>query len=758
MSMHSTNYILCFLLLSLLCLSCSKEPLSLKDVPFEELESSFYEINSNTIEFSVNEVNNAISFQGENNMLLSKDMEKINDLEIGDILVSDFSMSGPEFFSLEVTEINDLGSQLSVKTKFAPMVKAYKEYYFDSERPEIIGLRNSFNLSSAFPASVLDFFVGLLNENIESGQIDLNLELSGMVQGTLAHPHTAYRIFGPCNGSQACFDGLDQTDSDKDGIIDVVEIFYGINSTIENIGFYTIKIEDFKIEELDFEVKVGSDNLDQLNYNIQESPDFILGDVKNRPKGIVGAERPFNIYYIPAFSIGAVGFFVPVAPVLEIDFDASSYVSVENEFPNSVDLNIGHLDWRNTIPSIAETFQASQNGKTVDIDKIFEGFTSSIVFGAEGKIEKKIGLAVGAAVSTGEPNKAGVSIGGLVSMGMFNSFEGSIALTIPNVQSFAIDETTVSGSVCFDMGLTWDTHLFVDDNLAENILGDIFDLQYTIPKENLGFEDISFFDYVDLPNDADDVCFSFNQCINSSLAYLHLGADEDDNAVVELRVDNNNITSQTYNLSINYVDATGADKSTSIEGLSFGEEIRETITDVAWVNLFASFVEGDLEVIISIPTTECEEKISPAASSFSFNCDNPFISEISTNEFEFITRKDVAGNDVIYMKFEDAQSLVGSLDNMRIPTIGELELLLSELECNNPTGLYLPPGIQGNDVRYINGHESYFWVSDQVDQSGSVSIAKVDYLNTIGGVAFKSIKLDFTHPLSSFVALIPVDL
>ena len=133
--------ILLGVLLVCVSLGCAKEDFSIQDVPYDELESSFFEYSADAIVIDYENLESIVIDKSEDNLLLSKS-NGIENIEVGSVIVTSSNTPHDDFILREVLTVQDNGDSYSLGTEVTTPYRAYSSYYYNSSLDETIELRD----------------------------------------------------------------------------------------------------------------------------------------------------------------------------------------------------------------------------------------------------------------------------------------------------------------------------------------------------------------------------------------------------------------------------------------------------------------------------------------------------------------------------------------------------------------------------------------------------------------------------------------
>jgi len=155
--------------------SCNKEPLDIRDVPFEELESSYYKLASNSVEIPHDVATSQLIFK-DNTSISFSNSENFDAVQLRDIIVSSMDTPSQEFICRKVLEESNTGSGLNFMTERATIIEAYESFYFNTRKSGLIQVRDESidvggllsKLGDKFGDKVLSIADGILPGEVSS--------------------------------------------------------------------------------------------------------------------------------------------------------------------------------------------------------------------------------------------------------------------------------------------------------------------------------------------------------------------------------------------------------------------------------------------------------------------------------------------------------------------------------------------------------------------------------------------------------------
>lgn len=735
-----------FLFLFFLLLSgCGKEELGIENIPFDEIESNYYFLNESTIEVPTEVIGEMIISKNGDDVVLKND-PIFDALTEGTILISDPDVSREDALLRRVVSFQRFDDRIELITAPSNLIEAYERYYINSDFDNTIRPRKDFDIKSIFGVGdkLLDtVFNGLYSSGILPLKINPTFTLTGKPKIETLHPHDAYIFFSAkCNGNINC--NINKADLNGNNIWDEVENYFGGVETIEETGLYTITFKDFGIEAMSGEV----DFADLVNPPNSSTPsETLFSQIQNSPAKTESTPVPdgsLNFKYFPAFSLwGVLNLTIPIGPEFSTkSSSASMYALLEILFQNRADIQIGHVYWKNKIPSTAFDVQATTtdfngNVSSVPFSSLVESPNVILTMGAKGSLEYTFGVGVGAALTIGEAQYAGISSGGLISVGLYSKLEGDVGIKFTDLlNTNGGGSSTVAGSVCLDMGIDFDFSIFVDDNAPVDLLDDWFDTKIPIPTAITPVDKVSFMQVIPGYQSGKGICYGLGPCDDIELERFDIGFTSGE---LELEFEFSSspaIAAESYTIEL-----VRPGKTTPIDGsFSFDEEYDFTISnEVAFWS--EALYKGTLKVKISIAPLMCNKEFGVDNFGVFVDCNLP--TAIDTDGDLAERWINPAGKLLHYFTYEDAE-LVCEKKGMKLAHKGIIQADFVDADCLNPTGFLFP--YEGENIM-VSSNESYIWVPMQ---NGEKKILKIEYEFKNTQRKFKSFTV--TEPSESVIA------
>lgn len=703
-------------------LGCSKEELGIDKVPFDEIDSNYYFLNDHTIEVPTDIIGNLVLSKNGDDVVLRND-PIFDNLTEGTVLISDPEVSRANALLRKVVSFERNGDEIHLVTAPSTLIEAYERYYINSEFDRTIKPREDFDISSIFGIGdqLLDtVFNGLYQSGLLPLKIDPTFSLTGKPEIETLHPHDAYIHFSTkCKGNINC--NIDKKDSNNNHIWDEVENYFGGVQEIEKTGLYTITFKEFGIDKLSGEINFS----DLANPPDASTPsDQLFDQIKSstgKSKSTPSPDGSLNFKYFPAFSFwGVVNVTIPIGPEFSaLTTDAALFALLEVLFQNRIDLRLGHVYWKETVPSLAFDIQAfstdfNGNESSVPLSSIVDDPNVILTIGAKGSLEYKFGVGVGAALTIGEAQYAGISAGGLISMGLYSTLSGEVGMKFTDLlNTNGGGSSTVAGNLCLDMGMDFDFSVFVDDNAPVDLLDDWFDTKIAIPKAITPVDKVSFMQILPNYQSGSGICYGFSPCDGIELDRFDVGFES---GALNLEFKFNAtpaIANETYVLELERPGKT----STVGEGYQFGKEYEFQITDeiAFWAE---AIYEGTLKVKVTINPLMCNKDFGIGDVGVFVDCNLPTAIDPDGD----LPKRWInpAGKLLHYFTYEDAELVCEKL-GLSLAHKGVIQADFVDANCHNPTGFILP--VNGEDL-IVSSNESYIWLPSE---DGNKKILKIEY-------------------------------
>jgi len=738
--------------LILLISSCGKEEFQVDQVPFRELESSFYELADSTLEITPSQLD-LIRTSDENTMVLDRSFGVI---QPGHIIWSSFETAREDFIGRKVIEVDVLGEEYILTTVPATILQAYSSFYIDTEKPNIIELRNEegYNLSSFFDTAQT-LFNNALNSTLSAIgsdlEADFQLAITGEISGSIKHPNAVCRQLTGCTLSGNILpSGIDAAADEYLGITQNANI--NIKTILGTVGYMKFNIIDFGLEKLNIKFTSSSDilSLTDLEPGLKGQTTKGLTEVLKATSSNLQKPDGKDLLYVPTpLTFGPQStVFVTVSPLLEMVGNLSLFFGFDFTSTDKIDIEVGNVILfdelkkpSTTIPSNINDYEVritkrNNDGVTVpaDITDLFSSANISAQLGASSTITFNGGINLGVSIGAGEPTTAGLAAGIIMPMGF------SFGLTGEGVADFPItpvDKTpSFYGSLCAnaDFGVL-DIVAFTDSNFK--IPGsDLFDYFLTI-KDILPIDlpKTSLFDWApDLQTNNGKLCWESTCAFlaNTELQQFSVVSDFNTSMEFQILIENPQLSEdREYNVEIQVGGQT----------ISLNSIVKKNSLEII------PFVPGspDIENLIrakdfSITFYIVEEAMRSCEVSF----DGSRVGVFDTSceqEFWFVNvgigaKTGIAPNgpnsyftrdDLLNRTFTDQGETLNILALLKTKS-ATISALADNPDCVSPSG-YLTVETKG----LVNSHESYVWYSDQSSLDGKPILGMLEVTHGFAG-------------------------
>lgn len=705
---------------------CSKEEFGILDVPFDELQSSYYVLGENTIEIPSEKYTELIVARDTNSLVLSQD-EILNNLKVGSIIITAPDVLPENLILRKVTSITEGEDVLEVSTVSARVVEALSEYYIDSEFSSFVRGRSDEDLSSVDMSDMNSMFSNVAKSD-DIFKFSPVYSFDGKPSFTAIHPHTAYKYFGPCNGDKDCFDNISKVDSDFNSFYDVVDDFFNnsLNQDLNKNGLFTIAIKDFGLKSVGVKYGTSKGTGGPVDIDPQDTPEVTLQKISSsKKKGETEKEGALNLkYFLTPATVWVFTVTIPAAPIVEFDADVAMSAQFDVTFPNRANVTLGHLNWNSSVPSLDQDFSIKDNGVAVGLGHFFENPSASFYMGIEGKATVKFGAGIGVAISSGEPNTNGISIGGMFEFANYYTLEGNLGFKVVDIlNNGPLDDTNFFGEICFDSGFTYDISLFTDSNFSF-IIGDFFDAKVTLPKALIGLKDFSMMQFIEPYATDKGVCVGFNlACDGITQQFFSIGFEEGI-ATLLFRYNDPIGLGANYEVELDLNESglgTTITETTKIKVLgdySFNEQHSPTINKKL-DELKLAIQENRLKVKVTPKDIGCDQTFDIVDPSISFNCQGTDFSSMfkRVSEGTYILFPDIFDNAVYYYDSLTCVNLCSQQGGPTLPT--SLEIRLNSIDCMNPSGIILQ---KENDFLKFNSEKLYARIPVQPNMHDAVEV------------------------------------
>jgi hypothetical protein len=746
---NRSNYLLLVLFLAIA--SCSKEPLSIKDVPLAEVESSWYELSDNTLEIQANEYDDIVLSRSESSISL-RNNEMTSALKVGDNLVASWDVPREKILLDEIVEINTDGSTINITTVPTTMIKAYKNFYIDSEKSNVIGLRTEiFNLNdnsekiSLLASSLISSYARIRVPQLEP-EIKMNLSITGILNFKNAHPNTMYEDKCQCNAIP--------NDSNNNGVYDVVETAFNISEDdiddegYYKTGFYTIGIEDFGFAEFGLgasitkpKVKIGE------FYQNGDPGDKLLSakdlykkirETKEEPKSIQEALLDFT--HIPTpLTVGPAGVYVTIGPLFDPVLKGAAFASFVAINDKKFDIVLGHVNLMEdkqviSVSDLANVIDLNfifknKDGSRASVSDLFSGIETKFTVGVKGELSCKVGINFGVSLGVGAPKTAGAASGMIMPFGIKPFIKGSMVASTNDLSSFVtfdFENIDISGSdICtgIEMGI-FDYIAFTDTNFPIPFTtGKEFDYAIKLPKTGL-LPDLVWNVLEPFTGNPDGLCLCEAGALTALLDVEKFEYSISGNvAGFDYKVDNVGLEHDLYIYN-------GTDTLLIENNIPLAKDTSNLITvSPEWVEYLNN---KDFQILVNVGG-ECEKVYDATQASFAqFGC-LEYETEVS-NPSETLAKNSPNYSNALLMTNSTAKdqfSLLSPVDT----EIYIRDKIENEGSCLNSTGLYFYD-LGNGGWKFGNAGSTYIWTTDLegIDEEGKTRIFNaLEIIHETGG-------------------------
>ncbi len=703
--------------LIIFCMGCSKEKIDIRDIPFSELQSSYYVLSDRTIEIPDDRYNELV-IKKDKDVLILKEDPLFSDVKEGINIVSKLTVTKERILFREITSVSREGGMIIATTNPANIVKAFKEYYFNSEFSNLIQARADYDIKTIFETA--DNVVNLLSQALIPIPFDPDFIMTGKPEFEAIHPNTAYKYFG-CDDPPNCLNYIDTTMIDPvTGYYQEVKNFFpNLDQNINKNGLFTFTLKDFGIEKMSATVDIGQ--LLQDGYP-NGNPKEVFEAFANQQVDNVGAFLPTDLHlkYFPIATLfGIINFAAVIGPEFGgFANSAAAHIEINANFPNKADLRIGHLNWNNpSSPNFDFDLKlikkkSNQQEEIVDLSYLIQNPSINSTMGAKGEVEYTFGLGVGAALAVGEPNYAGTAVGALVDIASYINFNGHIGINFTDILTKGGGSIDFFGNICTDIGIKFGAKFFFD----ENIIGDAFeeffvlDVVLPIPEFLLPLNKFSFLQY--LPDYKENgICYGSDGCKASSQVFFNI-SPVDNELVLKFKYKNNKIPNEKYTITLKTEN-----QEFPLNGeFEFGKQIGTTAPS-GQLEILEAYAEGKLKIVLSVPSLSCSFSFNQTEIGLYFDCLNLLYEtpEPSTHFVEFVN---ISQKSQYYFLNSDA-SVHCQSKGKTIMSKNEIIEALKSSDCINPSGYLIP---NDNAFLKINSHQLYIWIPEQANGDNILEI------------------------------------
>lgn len=704
-----------FALLLLVVMGCKKDDLTVLDIPFEDLPASYYVLKPSTVQIPKERLSELVMGRRDNEIRVTNDPIFAN-LKVGDVVMSELDADRDDILFRKVVEIQDNGSQLILMTEDATLPEAMADFYFNTQKPDVFGFKNNpYNLNQ-LPGGILTDILGAFGLNPSFPLIITNdFALTGQIDFEIIHPHTAYKYFA-CNNDDQCFASIDTTDANpRNGYYDVVDQFFNfsLDQDLTRNGLYTLSINNFGIETIGGTIasKVGTGQA--VNLSGISSPsalkDAIVGEVQNNFITPTAPSLDLTFYRTPISYWGLISLTIPIASILELEMDAAAFISIAQNYTNRVDIQLGHINWNSSVPSARPDIKVTRNGNPASLTDIIQNPSLDAMMAINGSMKLRAGFGIGGAISVGEANRIGTSIGALIEFPYYTRLHGGAGVRARDLlnlnNNFSIDPF---GQICFDFGMEFDAFLFADVQFlgVNEYVGDLdlFEFKLEIPKDKLGLQDFSFMSLLPDYIPSNGLCFGFLGCESTTVTTLNFGLNDANDLLLAFQIDNEVLAPGTFELTLR----TGEGNIKLPDEYIYGESYNLQITENPQAVLSA-LIAGTLKIELQGKNNGCFSIFDESSYGFYLSCDDaPF----ENNSFGLgVDSINLVNNTVTFFGKEEAFQHCNSLVQ-RLATPDIIEFELANRPCVNPTGFLIP---NSGGTEWSTTDKAFIWIEDQPD-------------------------------------------
>ena len=702
------HYLIFAVMLSLVLGSCSKEELPITQIPIDDLGASYVELDSKSVEIPADMHQSGIISRTDDEITIAKSVT-IQEANVGSYLVSAFETPHSQFVLRKVVGKIDNGSSISYQTVPATVVEAYERYYINSENTQLITYRSGgvsvrpvFDSISTKLTELVNGSLAQAGADTSNFELDLKFIMDGEASFEAIHPNTAYEIFTGASGS------IDTTDvNPQNGVWDVADQQFGaLDSNIDNNGLFTIRLDGFEIADFSASIvhEVAAFENKHLDGIKKQGVADVVSSVAALAKSPIDVSNSseVNMKYLPTgLTVGAFSINAAIGPVIELDGNLSLFADCNMEFPNSVDIQFGHLNWRELIPDFDTDIQITQGPpearQSVSISKIFEDPVANLKVGAKGHLGMKFGFAVGLAGTAGEGNAAGGSIGCAIPVTLNATVDAEGAIQVNDVFAFEADNISLSGQICTDVSVEVSAVLFTDVNIQVDFADQLFDVIVDFPDAVFPPQELSLLSWSDAYEADNGICFGYSACNSISLHEITVALDSADLAT-RIAFQFNDENTNTYSLELSYDG-----NSTLFAGPYTFNQYHEADAEIE-DNILAGILSRDLEVKVIVADNGCEKIFRPEVFISTSGCNGGYVHE--PDDVDGWTRSSLSEDAITYFPHEIAAAR-GAL-----PSISEVIDQLTETDCANSTGIALID-YESNEYRILNNDRVYVWIVTQ---------------------------------------------
>ena len=740
------NIIGAIILVSMIGSSCSKDPLLPHQIDSRELEVSFFQFENSTIVLSEEEFEQLIVYKTSEEIVLRKS-ELLDSISLNSVIMTPLYTPYENTIFRKINEIIDQGSEVKFITSPATLEQAFTSYYYDTQKPEVVSYRNSYDIAniinSPYTGAALAAVEALISY-ATGGKIDpdIGVNIEGSIDFSMIHPHAHFAFYmdheplytqlliqiggSEDTGPNEIMEILeDAEDEDNDGTADIIETFYNSDPSddMSYPNIKKIKLNDFRIADLSMTIPI---DIKESKFDIEEDLKKDTGAISQKIAQFkLADDLPDISTNLPNFKyIPAVGLAFPIGGINIVMFGRAKMnikVSADILFKlatlENLDIEFGYLDWTNQTAE-ADFIITNQAGNLIESTDLYELFDADLqtILKCEGKGEVGVGLGVAAVI--GEPNiGAGIALGGYLYPHLYLDAKASLAIAIDDVfseresETAFLDNAYLSG--CLDIGMAMDAYLFFDVEMLPDgftVLGDfnnIFDVQkkaYSVKKQ-------SFMSYL-LGEPEAKLCFpracsngevkrfdisSIPNGLNFSIDVENFGTGLFD---IEIFAEFGELIHKFENLEYNTpytLNLTDQDKTSKIiqqrNNLTFKRRDKTQNCSIAFTN-----VSFQLDCV--------NNQWNPSSGVQYFGAYGNYVAgELSNNYYSF-TQITPSGIEIGYFTKQDAAQVCSNIGG-RLPFFNELTTIFNESNCFVPSGYIVPSSelleyLDNEDIRNIN--------------------------------------------------------
>jgi hypothetical protein len=474
--------------------------------------------------------------------------------------------------------------------------------------------------------------------------------------------------------------------------------------TLEEVGVYNLKINQFNLEEFGLKLKYGvfetideTTDVEELFSNLTSPATVVTENDEETDK------LNLNYYPIPGATAYVFGIDFVLTPVVELNCEWAGQTGVSIKFPNYVDIRLATFNFDDGLPLPRESrIQFFQANKKVSGAVVFENWSIGFTQGLSGSAELVTGVKLGLAVSAGKADVAGTAIGAYVTFGKSFKLSGEGVMSLAGLSLSNPDvDLSFAGQLCFSTAFGFlNGSVFVDDNPL-NVLD--YELNIPLPYN------VDILSAVDGYDPLSGLCVSLDQCSDILLDTLITSDIGNQEVLVKFNASNDDLDNK-YNLRLFTDNESYLLTAVGNAGYTFNVSNLDKLLNVT-PSFLAALKTKTYQVEVISPGLNCSKSFESPGGVFYSDCASPFLDFKSNDngaEQIGVHATNIFGEIISYAKYVDVYGfgLEGSLR-----TLDQTKALIDGTafnNCHNPSGFYHDKEMSKQQGSIQN---SYVWIA-----------------------------------------------